>query len=199
MTADPKELIELCAITNAHGIKGEVTIKLFGYDPEALLNYGPLTDKSGQKTFTIQKLRPGKKELLVGRIKEITDRNQAEAVKGTELYIERSKLPEPDEDEDEFYYRDLVGLTVKTNDEELYGKVIAVENFGAGDIIEIMPQNSQKSVYFSFTKEIVPVVSIKEGYITLNPPAEILVTEEEAEQNLKQENTETTDNNTNSD
>ncbi len=171
------ELIELGAITNAHGIKGDVTIKPFGKDLSSLLDYGPVRDKSGQQAFTILSLRHSKKDLYVARIKEITNRNQAEEIKGTELYIERSKLPEPEEDE--FYYRDLIGLSVKLETGEKWGKVIAVEDYGAGDIIEIMPQNSQKSVYFSFTKDIIPTISLKEGYLILIPPHEEIVTGED--------------------
>jgi len=177
--------ILLGVITNAHGIKGDVTIKPFGQDLNALTDYGPLTDKSGKQTFTVLSLRHSKKDLYVARIKELEDRNMAESAKTTELYIELSKLPEPDEDE--FYYHDLIDLTVRLPTGELYGTVKAVENFGAGDIIEILPQNSQKTMYFSFTKEIVPSVNIKEGYVTIAPPAEDDVTEEAAKAALKDE------------
>ncbi len=177
--------IVLGVITNAHGIKGDVTIKPFGQNLNTLTDYGPLTDKSGQQTFTILSLRHSKKDLYVARIKELTDRNMAESAKATDLYIELSKLPEPDDDE--FYYHDLIDLRVKLPSGDLYGTVKAVENFGAGDIIEILPQNSQKTVYFSFTKEIVPVVNVKEGYITLAPPLEDDVTEEAAKAALEDE------------
>lgn len=177
-TKQKDELIELGAITNAHGIKGDVTIKPFGKDLSSLMDYGPVRDKTGQQAFTILSLRHSKKDLYVAKIKEITNRNQAEDVKGTELYIERSKLPEPEEDE--FYYRDLIGLSVNLESGEKWGKVIAVEDYGAGDIIEIMPQNSQKSVYFSFTKDVIPTISLKEGYLTLIPPQEDTVTGKES-------------------
>lgn len=177
--------IVLGVITNAHGIKGDVTIKPFGQDPNSLTDYGPLTDKSGKQTFTILSLRHSKKDLYVARIKELTNRNMAESVKSTDLYIELSKLPEPEEDE--FYYHDLVGLEAKLSSGEIFGTVKAIENFGAGDILEILPQNSQKTVYFSFTKEIIPVVNVKEGYITIEPPAEDDVTEEAAKAAMKNE------------
>ena len=177
--------IVLGVITNAHGIKGDVTIKPFGQDPNSLIDYGPLTDKSGKQTFTILSLRHSKKDLYVARIKELTNRNMAETVKSTDLYIELSKLPEPEEDE--FYYHDLVGLEAKLSSGEIFGTVKAIENFGAGDILEILPQNSQKTVYFSFTKEIIPVVNVKEGYITIEPPVEDDVTEEAAKAAMKNE------------
>ena len=177
--------IVLGMITNAHGVKGDVTIKPFGHDPNSLMDYGPLTDKSGKQTFTILSLRHSKKDLYVARIKELTDRNMAESVKSTDLYIELSQLPEPEDDE--FYYHDLIGLNVNLSSGELYGTIKTVENFGAGDILEILPQNSQKTMYFSFTKEIVPSVNVKEGFIILAPPAEDDVTEEAAEAALKDE------------
>ncbi|GAA6211441.1 ribosome maturation factor RimM [Hyphomicrobiales bacterium 4NK60-0047b] len=177
--------IVLGVITNAHGIKGDVTIKPFGQDLNTLTDYGPLTDKTGKQSFTILSLRHSKKDLYVARIKELTDRNMAESAKATDLYIELSKLPEPDDDE--FYYHDLIDLRVQLPSGDLYGTVKAVENFGASDIIEILPQNSQKTVYFSFTKEIIPVVNVKEGFITLEPPLEDDVTEEAAQAALKDE------------
>lgn len=182
---DSNKKIVLGAITNAHGIKGDVTIKPFGKTPETLMDYGPLTDITGKHTFTILSLRHSKKDLYVARIKELTDRNMAESAKATNLYIELSKLPEPDEDE--FYYHDLLDLEVRLASGETYGTVKAVEDFGAGDLIEILPQNSQKTVYFSFTKEVIPVVNIKEGYITLAPPIEEDITEEAAKAALKDE------------
>jgi 16S rRNA processing protein RimM len=161
--------IELAAIAGAHGIKGEVLLRLFGEEPESLTNYGPLTDENGQASFTVKSLKPGRKNLLIARIEEIKDRNQAEALKSTKLYIERDKLPTPSDDE--FYYADLIGLDARLEDGSIYGKVIQCVDFGAGDLLEIMPQNSQTSMYLSFTNETVPDVNITGGYITINLPS----------------------------
>lgn len=172
--------VEIAAIAGAHGIKGDVLIKPFGADPGQLLDYGPLRDKTGTATFTIQSLRPGRKNFLIARITEITDRNQAEAAKGTVLCIDRDQLPEPDDDE--FYYSDLIGLEARLENGEPYGRVINVDDFGAGDLLEIMPQNSQTSMYLSFTKETVPHIAISEGHITIVLPSydEVSETKDEA-------------------
>ncbi len=175
----PKDLIELAAIANAHGIKGQVLIKPFGADPLALKQYGPLSDAIGQQTFTIKKLRANNKGMLVATLKEVTDRTQAESLKGTVLCIDRSKLPQPDEDE--FYYSDLIGKDARLENNELFGKVINVADFGGGDLLEIMPQNSQKSMYLLFTKQTVPSLHLSEGYITIAPPQEIEVKQQEDE------------------
>lgn len=163
------KLIELAAIADAHGIRGDVLLRLFSDDPENLIAYGPLRDEAGQKSFTIKSLKPGRKNLLIARIEEISDRNTAEALKGTILHIEREKLPAPEEDE--FYYADLIGLEARLEDGSIYGKVVQCVDFGAGDLLEIMPQNSQTSMYLSFTGETVPEVNITGGYLTLILPA----------------------------
>ena len=176
----PKEdLIELGVITKAHGIKGQVTIKPFGDDPLALNQYGPLRDPSGQHTFTIKKLQLNNKGLLVASLKEIKDRNDAEAAKGTILCIERDKLPEPEIDE--FYYSDLINLEARLENGDPFGKIIDVMDFGAGDLLEILPQNSQKSMYLVFNEENVPTLHIKDGYIIVSPPDEIEGEEQKGE------------------
>ncbi|GJM03510.1 MAG: ribosome maturation factor RimM [Rhodomicrobium sp.] len=169
--------IELAAIAGAHGIKGDVLLRLFGDDKESLTAYGPLTDEQGTNSFTIKNLRSGRKNLLIARIDEITDRNLAEQMKGTKLYIERAKLPPPEEDE--FYYADLIGLEARLEDGSLYGKILQCHDFGAGDLLELMPQNSQTSMYLSFTSETVPDVNISGGYITIILPATIEAKEED--------------------
>ena len=95
MNSKKQDLIELGAITKPHGIKGEVFIKPFGDAPLALNQYGPLTDPSGDQTFTITHLRLNAKGMAIAKIKEIPDRNKAEALKGTLLCVERDKLPPP--------------------------------------------------------------------------------------------------------
>ena len=164
------DLIELGAITKPHGIKGDVFIKPFGDDPLTLNHYGPLTDPSGTQIFTITSLKLNPKGMLVAKIKEIQDRTQAEALKGTVLCVERDKLPAPDDDE--FYHTDLIGLEARLQTGKPVGKIIRVDNFGAGDLLEIMPQNSQTSLYLSFTKDNVPELHIDAGYIVISLPSE---------------------------
>ena len=170
MNNKKQDLIELGAITKPHGVKGDVYIKPFGNDPLTLDHYGPLTDPQGEQIFTITHLRLTSKGMLVAKIKEIQDRNQAEDLRGTPLCIKRDKLPAPDEDE--FYHTDLIGLEARLETGEPVGKIIKVENFGAGDLLEIMPQNSQTSLYLSFTKTNVPELHINEGHIIIAMPSE---------------------------
>src|SRR5688500_6123917 len=115
----------------AHGIKGEVRIQSFTEDPLALVSYGPLsTDKPG---LTIK--------LLVARLEGVNDRNAAEKLNGVELYVDRALLPETD-DEDDFYHADLIGLKARLADGSEIGEVMAVPNFGAGDLLEIRDPRS---------------------------------------------------------
>ena len=167
----PKEgLIELGVITGPHGIKGEVLIKPFGQTP--LEDFDQLTDETGAQTFKVTRAKLKNKGRLVANLAGITNRNQAEALKGTLLCIERSALP-PLEDDDEFYYQDLIGLEARLENGDPFGKVIDVANHGASDILEILPQNSQTSMYLVFTKETVPEIKIEQGHLTIKIPDEI--------------------------
>ncbi len=163
----PNKLVELGAIAGAYGVKGEVIIKPFGHDGLTLNAYGPLQNEEGSMTFTIASLAPHKKG-VTARIKEIRSRNEAEALRGTVLYAPREKLPEPGEDE--FYYADLIGLEARLENGEIFGTIQMIDDYGASDIIEILPQNSQSTMHLSFTKLNVPEVNLKEGYIVIIPP-----------------------------
>ena len=152
-------LVCVAAISGAFGVKGEVKIKSFTDQPGACLSYGPLLDQKGQVILTIKKQRSVKNGFAVFT-QEVDTREQAEALKGTKLYVDRDSLPTPDEDE--YYYTDLIGLTVETTDGEAVGKVKAIHDFGGGDVLEIWKQG-EKSWYHPFTKQAVPLVDIKEG------------------------------------
>ena len=154
-----------------HGVRGELRLQSFTGDPLAIADYGPLTDKSGQKSFTLLNLRPQGKDMLVVRLKDVGDRDSAQALNGVELYLARDKLPAPDEDE--FYLADLVGLSAETRAGVKLGHVIAVRNFGAGDILEVAPTAGGETLMFPFTKAVVPVVSVTDGRVVIEPPEEI--------------------------
>eukprot|EP01037_Dinobryon_pediforme_P013576 gene13576-13695_t len=124
----------------AHGVRGEIRLKSYTQDPAAIGDYGPLSSKNGQ-IFELLTLRPVKDDMFVARIKGVADRNGAEALTNTELFVPRSQLPPPDEDE--FYYSDLIGLRAETDEGLLLGHVRSLENFGAGDIIEIAPETGE--------------------------------------------------------
>lgn len=136
-------MICLGVITGVKGIRGEVKIKSFTEDPEDLTAYGPLYDASGKTVFKIKTVGLAKGQ-LVARIKDVSDRNQAEALKGTELFVSRDKLPDVD-DEDAFYYADLIGLKVVLQDDgSLFGKVVQVHDFGAGDMLEVQKEGRRE-------------------------------------------------------
>ena len=160
--------VVLGIITSAHGIRGEVKLKSFTEDPEAIAGYGPLATKAGG-ILEIQSLKPSKNG-FIARIKGVNDRNQAEALRGTELLVERDKLPEPDNEE--FYYADLIGLNAETPDGESYGKVTAVHDFGAGDLLEIQLTGASRTEVIAFTTKTVPAIEIENGRIIIVPPAE---------------------------
>ncbi len=155
-----------------HGVRGEIRLQSFTGDPLAIATYGPLTDKSGAKSFTLLSIRPQGKDMLVARVEGVTDRSGAERLTGVELHIDRDRLPLP-EDEDEFYLADLVGLRAETRAGEVIGRIVAVRNFGAGDILEVAPSGGGETLLFPFTKAVVPVVSIAEARVLIEPPVEV--------------------------
>ena len=155
----------MAAIAGAVGIKGEVKIKSFTDTVQDCLTYGPLMDIRGQVILTPVKWRQSGKFIAV-KAPEVTTREQAESLKTTKLFIAAKSLPDPEEDE--FYYRDLVGLQVKTTSGQNAGKVVGVHEFGAGDMLEIKPKDTN-SYYHPFTKEAVPKVDIKAGRVIIVP------------------------------
>ncbi|PWK76182.1 ribosome maturation factor RimM [Aminobacter sp. AP02] len=173
--AKPQNPIQMAVIGAAHGIKGELRVKTFTGDPLALADYGPLYAKDG-RAFEIAAIRPAN-EVVVVRFKGVNDRNAAEALTNTELFVDRSALPD-DGDEGEFYYTDLVGLAVRNENGEPVGKVFAVQNFGGGDILEIQYQG-RKGVLIPFTKAAVPVVDVAGGFVAIDTVAAGLVEDED--------------------
>lgn len=184
----------LGVISGAHGIRGEVKIKAFGDDPLAIGAYGPLSDEAGGTTVEITKVRPNKGG-LIARIAGVGDRTQAEALKGLKLYVARSALPEAEENE--YYHADLVGLSVELSDGKPMGHVIAVQDFGAGPMLEIRLSGSsqtggqteskaggktrakagakaENTLLAPFTQETVPEVDLAGGRLVLDPPPGLL-------------------------
>lgn len=157
-------MICIAAIAGAFGIKGEVKIKPFTEDAKTCLTLGPLTDQAGNVILTPVRSRSVKKMLAVV-CKEVQTREQAEALKSTKLYVPRSALPKPSEDE--FYYSDLIGLPVELLDGTPRGKIKAVHDFGGGDILEIKTQG-EKDWYHPFTKLAVPRVDVEGGRVIID-------------------------------
>src|SRR6201985_1930973 len=162
-------LICVARIGAAHGVRGAVKLWTFTEDPFAVTRYGPLATKDGARAFEIAHAREGKGH-LVATLKGVTSRNEAERLNGLELYVAREKLPATDDDE--YYHADLIGLAAVTAAEEPLGKVIAIHNFGAGDIIEIAPPKGA-TMLLPFTNAVVPIIDIAGGRVVIELPAEI--------------------------
>ena len=143
----------LAAVIGAQGLKGEVKAKLFTAAPDALPRYGVLHTKSGRK-LKITAFRPTKEGEAVIAFEGVADRNQAEALKGTELFVERGSLP--DTDEDEFYHADLIGLEVRDSEGRILGKVSALHNFGASDVLEFVRHDGD-TVHIAFTLSLIHI------------------------------------------
>ncbi|MGJ4899058.1 MULTISPECIES: ribosome maturation factor RimM [unclassified Bradyrhizobium] len=172
------KLICVARIGAAHGVRGEVRLWTFTEDPLAVLHYGPLTTKDGSRSFEVAKAREAK-DHLVAAIKGVTDRNAAERLNGLELYVPRDRLPETADDE--YYHADLIGLAAETADGAQLGRVLAIHNFGAGDIIEIAPP-SGSTLLLPFTNAVVPTVDLAGGRVIIELPAEIEGEDEAADE-----------------
>jgi 16S rRNA processing protein RimM len=159
----------IARIGAAHGVRGAVKLWPFTEDPLAVKTYGPLVTKDGARSFEIATAREAKGH-LVATLKGIATREDAERLNGIELYIAREKLPATDENE--YYHADLIGLAAVDAAHEPLGRVVAIHNFGAGDIIEIAPL-SGTSLLLPFTHAVVPSVDLKGGCVVVEVPAEI--------------------------
>jgi 16S rRNA processing protein RimM len=161
----------MAVIGAAHGIRGEVRVKIFTRDPAALGDYGPLRDGAG-RTFKVVSVRPAK-EVSIVRFKDIVTREAAEALNGTALFIDRSALP-ADLGEEEFYHADLIGLAVLDDGGAEIGTVAAIHDFGAGDILEVARKDGP-SVMVPFTRAAVPEVAPAKGFVRIDNLAAGLV------------------------
>jgi len=166
-------LICVGVIAAAHGIKGEVKVKSFTENAENFAAYGPLWDEVGARRFEMT-VRSRAKDGVIAAIRGVASRNAAEALRGTRLFIPRAALPEAGQDE--FYYADLIGLRALLADGTELGEVAAVNDFGAGDVIEI---RGAKGLVLDlpFTAEVVPVVDVASGHIVVAPPEGLLKAE----------------------
>jgi 16S rRNA processing protein RimM len=156
----------LAAVIGAHGIKGEVKVKTFTATPGAIAQYGPLHDRNGAR-YDIARIDPGKKDDAVVAFKNVTTRNAAEALKGTELFVARSALP--DADEGEFYHTDLIGLRAEDGDGRSIGTVAAILNFGAGDVM-VLHRADGDEVFLPFSRDVVPTIDIENGRVVIVEP-----------------------------
>ncbi len=166
-----RDLVLVGVITAAHGIRGEVKLKSFTADPKAIASYSPLETARGQK-LEIAKLRL-QKDGFIAILKGITDRNAAEALRGTELFVARDRLPVTEDDE--VYIHDLIGLPVHLSDGSRLGEIVDVVDYGAGDLIDVRIEGRKDTVLIPFANSYVLgadgekiVVDLPEGYLDVD-------------------------------
>lgn len=155
------------AIAGAYGVRGEVRLKSFTADPEAVASYGPLATEDGARRFEVTLLGRVKNALRV-RLSGVRTKEEADALRGTRLYVPRARLP--DLPEDEFYHADLIGLEVTDTGGTPLGRVKAVHDHGAGDLLEILVPGARQTVLLPFTRATVPTVDLAAGRIVADPP-----------------------------
>ena len=174
MTASGERENRICVgvITTAHGVRGLVKVKSFTRNAADFAAFGKLSDASAKRSFKVE-IVGSNKDLFLVKIDGVTDRNAAEALRGTELFVSRSQLPETAQNE--FYYADLIGMTAKSPDGNVLGKVMAVYNFGAGDMLEIEGVED----FISFCKQNVPEVDLKTREMTVSLPESVEAKPEE--------------------
>lgn len=166
---DKKKRVLLGHVAAAHGIRGEVLVKTYTAAPADIASYGPLSDASGHRSFKLKVVRVTPKGVIV-RIAGVADRNAAEALKGTALHVDRAAMGETAAGE--YFYSDLIGLAAVAPDGTPLGTVKAVENFGAGDLLEIAFATSGKTEFIAFTDANVPEVDVDGGRIVIVMPAD---------------------------
>jgi len=165
---DRPDRVCVARIGAPHGVRGEVRLWVFTEHPMAIANYGTLESEDAAQRFEIESLRPAK-DHFVARLRGIPDRTAAERLNNVRLFVPRDRLP-PTEDAETFYHADLIGLAAVDRHGAAVGTVLAVHNFGAGDLLEIQPAGGP-SVMLPFTAEAVPTVDIAAGRIVIEPPA----------------------------
>jgi 16S rRNA processing protein RimM len=170
MTMTRPDRICVGAIAGSFGVQGEVRLKSFCSDPEAIAGYGPLWTEDGARSFTVKLTRANVSGGLGVRLSGVLTKEQADALKGTQLYVDRTRLPSlPD---DEFYHADLIGLTAQDTGGVVLGTVRAVHNHGAGDLLEILGPGMKAALLLPFTLAVVPTVDLAAGRIVVDLPEE---------------------------
>ncbi len=163
-----KDKVCVGAIAGGFGVRGEVRIKSFCANPEDIKQYSPLFDNQSQ-TYTIDSLR-SIKDGFAAQINEIKSKEDADIRRGTRLYADRNQFPALNDDE--FYVSDLVGMSAYDGHNELIGKIKSIQNFGAGDLLEL--HFGKKNVFIPFTRDVVPTVDIDNRKVIIDPPEGLL-------------------------
>jgi 16S rRNA processing protein RimM len=163
-------LILVAQAAGAFGVKGDLRITSYTEDPAALLRYGALKREDGSLALTLTGGRVAN-GVVIAQAREVATREQAQALKGLRLYVDRRSLPEPEADE--FYLADLIGLAVRSPAGVAMGQVRAVQNFGAGELLEIVPDDGSPSWWAPFTLAVVPEIRLADGLIIIDRPPEV--------------------------
>ena len=168
-----RDALRVClgAIAGAFGVRGEVRLKSFTADPADIAAYGPLETEDGARRFDVE-LTGRTKGALVARLSGIASKEEADALRGMRLFVPRAALPAPGEDE--YYHVDLIGLAVQDTGGAPLGRVKAVHNHGAGDILEVQPPGGGATLLLPFTRAAVPTVDLAAGRIVVDPPEGLL-------------------------
>ncbi|WP_135081782.1 ribosome maturation factor RimM [Terasakiella sp. SH-1] len=172
----------VAAFSSAHGVRGAMRLKSFTENPDDIAEFDCLQSEDASKTYDLEVVsHTGKGELIV-KVDGVDSREAAELLKGERLYVSRAELPEAGDDE--FYHADLIGLTVKTTSGKTVGTVRAVFDFGAGDMLEILPKEGAIAMV-PFTKAIVPIVDVAKGRVIIDPPEGLLPEEKKKKKGTK--------------
>jgi 16S rRNA processing protein RimM len=164
---EPVHLLLMGEFGRAQGLKGDVRLKSFTAHPADIAIYGPLQDGKG-RIYELSHVRPigsATSDMLIARVIGITSREQAEALNHIKLFIPRSVLPPPEDDE--FFYADLTGLSVENEIGEVIGRVVQVHNYGAGDMLEITPLNGSSTAFLPFTKALIPIIDLENQRVVM--------------------------------
>lgn len=167
----PDRLILMGVFGAPQGVRGEVRVKSLTGNPGAIGAYGPLTDKDRARKFMFESVRPLKNDMVVARLAGVSTREGAKALNGVEIFARRDQLPSPSENE--FYLDDLVGLEAFGTDGAQVGRVVALMNFGAGDILEIAPADGGETLLLPFTERVAPAIDFDAGRIVIDRPHEV--------------------------
>ena len=167
----PEDRVLLGEIVGVHGVQGQVRVRTHTGDPLDIVAYGPLTAEPGGRKLVLKDLREAKGGVVIAKVPGVADRNAAEALKGLRLYVPRSALPAPEEEE--FYHADLEGLRAELAQGAVLGRVRRVVNYGGSDMLEI-DREGGGSVLVPFTRAIVPLVDVLGGRVVVDPPEGLL-------------------------
>jgi 16S rRNA processing protein RimM len=170
------DLVCVAVIAAAHGLRGALRLRCFTADPASVAAYGPVCDRSGRELFAL-KVIGAARDGVIARATGVGTREAAERLRGTELFVPRARLPAPAADE--FYHVDLIGLEAVDGAGRHLGRVVAVANHGAGDVLEIAPERGE-TLLVPFTRAAVPEIDLAQGRIVVEPPVELVAREDAA-------------------